>query len=228
MVNNHLCRNLAPKAWPISIKETKWTIKPSSGPHAIQECIPVGLLLRNTLKLIKTARETRNILQRKLVKVNNKIVHDQKSPLGLFDIIEIENEKPRRLLLDENNKFILVEAKHPNIKPSKVIGKRIMKNKKIQINFSDGKNLILDKDNYSVNDTVLFDLKTNKPLKTLKFEKNAKVYLTGGKHKGLTGTLEETKIQSSKTKFDKISFKHEKKLYETQKDYAFVIDEEII
>src|SRR3989344_6597194 len=228
MVNNHLPRNLAPKNWPISIKKTKWTIHPSSGPHAIQECIPLGLLIRNILKLTHTSRETKNILCKKFVKVNNKIVHEQKFPLGLFDIIEIENEKPGRLLLDEKNKFILVESKHPNIKPSKVIGKRIMKNKKIQVNFSDGRNLILDKDSYNVNDTVLFDLKTNTPIKTLKFEKNAKIYLTNGKHKGLTGILEETKIQSSRTKFDKISFKHEKKLYETQKDYAFVISEEII
>ena len=228
MVNNHLCRNLAPKNWPISIKKTKWTIKPSAGPHNIQDCIPVGLLLRDSLKLVQTARETRIILQKKFVKINNKIIHDQKYPLGLFDIIEIENQKPKRLMLDDNNKFILVDTKHSNVKPSKVIGKKILNNKKIQINFSDGRNLILDKDAYNVNDTVLFDLKTNKPLKTLKFEKNAKVYLTGGKHKGLNGTLEETKIISSRTKFDKISFKHDNKLYETQKKYAFVINEEII
>jgi small subunit ribosomal protein S4e len=228
MVKNHLSRFVAPKTWPISVKKTKWTVRPISGPHKLKSCLPIALILREMLKVTNNLRETKNILHRKLVKIDRKTINEYKYPVGILDVIEVENSPPKRLVLDEQGKFKLIDVKDTSLKPLKIINKKLLKNKKLQLNFSDGRNLIIDKDNYKVNDTVIFDLEKKKITKTLKFEKGAKVYLIGGKHAGLIGTLNETQVTSSKTKQEKITFDYEKKTYETLREYAYVVEENMV
>ena len=56
----------------------------------------------------------------------------------------------------------------------------------------------------------------NPLLKRLKFDKGSLIYLTGGRHISELGVIESIKDK-------KITFKLHNKVFETSKDYAFVI-----
>ena len=88
---------------------------------------------------------------------------------------------------------------------------------KVQLNLYDGKNVTVDKDDYKVGDSVIFSLNDKKISKHLKLHKKAAVFLTGGRHIGQTGHVEDIVK-------DKIIYKDAKgELAETSKQYAFVI-----
>jgi len=118
---------------------------------------------------------------------------------------------------------IPITKEDSNSKPCKIIGKTIIKKGKLQLNLYNGKNTIVDKDSYKVGDSVILSEKAIK--KHLKLEKGALVYLTEGKHKGVTGTLDELQHFQGLTK-DRVILKVNNKKIITRKDYAFVINKE--
>ena len=102
------------------------------------------------------------------------------------------------------------------MKPFKIIGKTITK-RKLQLNFFDGSNILVDKDSYKVGDTLLLSLPEKKIAKHLKLDKKSTIFLTGGKHIGETGNVEDI-IEN------RIIYKNtDGNLIETSKKYAFVI-----
>jgi len=58
----HLRRIAAPKTWPIPRKGTYWIAKPIPGPHKMELSMPLALWIRDYLKLGKTMREVKYIL----------------------------------------------------------------------------------------------------------------------------------------------------------------------
>jgi small subunit ribosomal protein S4e len=114
--------------------------------------------------------------------------------------------------------FIELKKEEMYKKPAKIIGKRIIKGGKSQINLYDGKNLIMnskDAKPISVGDTLIINLKENKIENHIKLEKGALVFVVGGKHQG-----EKGKIISID---GKIIVKNEKE-FEVAKQNIFVIE----
>ena len=58
----HLKRFKSPEHWPIHPKEDTWTVKPSAGPHAIEESLPLLIVVRDILKVADNAREAKIII----------------------------------------------------------------------------------------------------------------------------------------------------------------------
>ncbi|MEM4245407.1 MAG: 30S ribosomal protein S4e [Candidatus Nanoarchaeia archaeon] len=230
MVKRHLKRLIAPKGWPIKRKEHKWIIRPNPGPHALSKSVPLNLVIKNMLKYAKTTREVKLILNQRKVLINKVARTDQKFPVGIMDIVEIpEINEHYRMVYNKQGKFILIriDDEEARFKPVKIINKKTLKGKKTQLNLNDGTNMIVDKDVYKVNDTIIMDLtKESKERikKHLKFEKGAKVYLTDGKHIGKTGYIEE--IQNL-FQNQMVTFKSYKETYQTSKEYTLVIDDSI-
>lgn len=227
MVKKHLARLAAPKSWPIERKKTKWVTRPNPSPHKLHDCIPLNLVIKELLNHAKTTREVKKILNKNKILVNKIARKNPKFPLGIMDVLEIpETNEYYRLFYNKKGKFILhkITKEEANLKPAKIIKKTILKKGKIQINFNDGRNLLVDKNDYKTNDVLLFEL-PNKIKAHLKFEKGALILLTKGKHIGSVGILENIqKFQSSKQ--NKITFRIDKKLFETSENYAFVIGKE--
>jgi len=147
-----------------------------------------------------------------------------------MDVIQVPELKEQyRVVYNPQGKLklIAISAEEAKLKPCKITNKKTLKGKRTQLNFKDGSNMIVDKDSYKVNDTLILDLTKEKKdgiKKHLKFEKGATVYLTDGKHVGTTGVIEEIKnTYQNQT----IIFKTEKETYKTSKDFALVIDESI-
>lgn len=227
MVKRHLTRLRAPLAWPLRRKKgVKWITRPHPGPHPLKRCISLNLLLKMLLKYSKTTNESKKILNEGKVLVDKKIRKDHKFPVGLMDVIEIPlTNECFRVLFNKKGKFILhkIQKEEAKLKPSKIIGKKILRGNKIQLNFYDGRNMLVDKNDYKVNDTIILDISKDHQIKKhLKFEKGALVYLIEGKHKGVSGTIEDIKpVFGNPT----IVVKSKNKTFATSRDFAFVLDD---
>jgi len=183
----HLKRNSMPRTWPLKRKGTKYVAIPSSG---LSKSIPLVVVLRDILDLAKTRREAKKLINQKKVKVNLKIVRDENFPLSLFDILSLENKNLKLIL--ENKKFNIIEVKGKETEEKivKVIGKKVLKGNKIQVNLSDGRNY-LTKEKIKTGDSVVLNFKENKISEILPFKDNSKVVFIAGKHLGETGTIDK-------------------------------------
>lgn len=218
MVKNHLKRHASPTSWAILRKENKYILKPRPGPHPRKLGMPLTLLLKKQ-ELANTTKEVKKLLNIKNILVDGSRKKDHKLPIGLMDIIEVKEEnKFYKILIDTKGRLTINEISQAESKEKtcKVIGKTKLKGKKTQLNLYDGKNILITKDEYKVGDSVLLSLPDKKIKKVLKLENGASAILTGGKHIGSQGTIEEINGK-------KIIFQSKENKFETLKEYAFVV-----
>ena len=186
----YLKRQSAPRSWPITRKGTAYVVRPMSDLN--NEGIPLLIALREMLKITRNRNEAKKVLRLGEIKVNGKIVFDERRALRLFDIITISAlGKSYKVSLNEKAKFELIEVngKEAEIKVVRVINKKTLKKKKTQLNFSDGSNVISNM-KCNVNDSVVIDFKGNKPEKCLELKEKARVLVIGGKHTGAYGMID--------------------------------------
>lgn len=187
-------------------------------------------MVKEMLHYASTTREVRYILNSKSIFVNKKPVSDSHLGIGFMDIIEIpESKEVYRMTINKDGKFELIELKKDleNLKPSKIIGKKILKGKKIQLNLIDSRNLLVDKDVYKTGDTVVLDISKSSIHDHLKLEKGCEVFLLGGKHMGAYGKVTEI-IQEKNLNEDRVLVKTKDSQFETLKKYVFVIENKFI
>ncbi len=202
---SHLKRHAVPKEWPIARKGTTFVVKNTS------KGVPILIVLRDMLKITQNRREVKKAIHMKHLMISNKLVNDEKKCLELFDILTIiPSKKNYRIILSEKGKYDLEEIseKDAKIKIAKIIEKKSLKNKKIQLNLGDGRNYISDI-KCEVNDSVIIDLEKKKISKHIPLKEKSPVLVIGGKHAGLKGTIEkiipELKMAEVKTKEDKFN-----------------------
>ena len=221
----HVKRLSAPKSWKLKRKENTFMIKPSPGPQKYEHALALTTVLRDMLKEVRTTRESKKLLGEGGITINGRIRKDHRFPLGIFAVIGMPALNEYYIMLYDNTghlhlqKISKEEASH---KVVKIIGKKMLPGKKLQINLFDGRNLLADKGDYVVGDTLVLSAE-NKVKKHLKFEKGAVIYLIGGKHKGTTGTLEEIKPMEG-IQPDRIIFKTKDRKIETLQEYAYIIE----
>jgi len=183
------------------------------------------------LKYADTTREVRYIINEKTISIDKKNVRDPKFAVGFMDIIDIPQTKESyRVIINEEGEFELVPLKKEldSLKPCKIIGKTILKGAKIQLNLSDGRNMIAEKgETYRVGDTLVIDISKNKITEHLKLDKGSEVFLSGGKHRGLRGKIVDIILEKNTIR-DRILVKTKKGEFETLKEYAFAIDNKFL
>lgn len=218
-MGDHLKRLAAPRTWQIRRKKFTFVTKPVPGPHDKQTGISLGTILKETLNYAVTNREAKKILNANEIKVDGKMRKDLRFPVGVFDTIEFSSTNEHyRIVISKKGiiELIKIGKEEASIKPCKIIGKTMVKGK-IQLNLFDGNNISAGSGSYKVGDTLLLSVPDRKIAKHLKLDKKASIFLTGGKHIGETGNVEDV-IE------DKIIYKNsEGDLIETSRKYAFVI-----
>ena len=133
MVKRHLKRLNVPKNWGTSKKGLKYILRPIAGPHTTKTSMPLGVIMRDMLGHVNTMREARNILQNRNILINGIRRKEPKFPVGLFDVIEIQETKEYfRIILDEKGKISLLKTDKSDseVRLCRVIGKRKLKGKK--------------------------------------------------------------------------------------------------
>ena len=189
----HLKRLSAPKAWPIKRKQTVWITRQNAGPHTSKTSISLNTVFKDLLNYTKTTRETKKILNEGKISVNQKPRKNIRFPLGGLDVLSLPTGENFRLLYNNIGKFILkpIKKEEAEILLYQIKNKTILKSKKIQLNLRDGTNLLVQKDEYSVGDTLVIE--KGKIKSHIKFDDSSIVYVIGGKHIGNVGELKESK-----------------------------------
>ncbi len=179
----HLKRQKVPKNWPIERKGTAYIVRPNAN---ISNGIPILVALRDILKLAQNRKEVKKVIHDKNLLLNGSLVKDEKNSISLFDTLTIvPSNESYKLSLSEKGKFQIekINVGEEIHKIAKVINKRTLKGKKIQLNLSDGRNFLSDI-KCNVNDSVLIDLKKKKIEKCLPLKEKGEVLVFAGKHAG--------------------------------------------
>ncbi|PIN98702.1 MAG: 30S ribosomal protein S4e [Candidatus Diapherotrites archaeon CG10_big_fil_rev_8_21_14_0_10_31_34] len=207
-------------------KENTFTIKLKSGPHNFTQSIPLGFLIRDILKIATNKKEVKKILNAGKVKVDGKIRKELKFPIGLFDLISIEDIKENyRIVLDSKGrlKTINTEEKKP-VKLCKITGKKVNGKKEIQLNTNDGRTFIEKETELKIGDSIKISLPDQKILEKIPEKKGNFVYITGGSHTGTQAQIEEI-LQGTINRVKTVKLKTKEKEFKTTETNVFVIGE---
>ena len=186
----HLKRQEVPKNWPIYRKGTKYIVRPE---FDAQRGVPFLIVLRDMLKVVQNRKEAKRVIHLRQVLMNNKQISDEKNSVTLFDTVTIlPSKKHYRMDLLDGGKFSLTEIKdsEANHKIVKLINKKVLTGKKVQLNFEDGMNFISDM-KCNVNDSVLVNFKEKKVEKCIPLNEGSEVFVFSGKHSGKSGFLKK-------------------------------------
>ena len=219
MVKNHLSRLTSPVSWPNSRKGVKFILRPDAGAHSLRESMSLDLVLRSLLKYVRTAKEVRKVLHESNVVVNGKVRRDPSIPIGVMDVISVPKlKKSYRVSFTTKGKFSLVELdeKEAGVRSARILDKTLLKKGIMQVNFSDGSNIRVEKDSYKVGDTLLLSLTDGKVMEHLPLKEGAKLFITGGSQVGRVALLESIKDRQIMIKIGEESF-------ETALRFAFVV-----
>lgn len=199
----HIKRADMEKFWPIPKKGTKYLAVPS---HNNSESLPLIVVLRDVLKIVRNSKELQRALHEKKILVNHKNVHEVNYPVSIFDIISIPDMKKNykaKLSLKKKMEFEEVKDKESLLKIFKILNKKSLDKGRTQINLMHGRNII-SQEKIETGDSVLLNLKDNKIVKVLKLEKGNNAFVIKGKHAGSSGKIEEI-VERGGKKIAKIS-----------------------
>ena len=219
MVKNHLKRNTATKKWVLLRKDNKFVLRSTPGKHALSESMPLGYFLKRE-GLANTTREAKKLLLLNNVFIDKKKIKEVKCPVGFMDVVSV-GDKSYRCLFDDKGRinFIEIDSKESDKKVCKILGKNKIKGGKIQVNLSDGRNVLVEKDDFKVGDSLVIELPSQKIIKRLPFKENASIVLIGGKYASKNGFVQKILDHH-------IFFKDENNNeFSTLKDYAFIVGE---
>mmetsp|Transcript_37358 Transcript_37358/g.89858 ORF Transcript_37358/g.89858 Transcript_37358/m.89858 type:complete len:261 (+) Transcript_37358:84-866(+) len=188
----HMKRITAPKRWYLGKLGGVWAPKPSNGPHAPRESLPLSILLRNKLKYALNYKEVQLITMQRLIKVDHKVRTDVNWPCGFMDIVQIEKTKENfRLLFDTKGRFAIHKV-HTDEAAYKLC--RVDKHWKgfkgvYHITTHDRRCLRFVDPRIREHDTVRIDLATGEILDHIKFEVGNVCMIKGGNNIGRVGTI---------------------------------------
>ncbi len=176
-----------------------------AGPHPKKKSITLSYILRDMLRYAGTAKEVRRILNDGHVLVDKKVRRDPNYGVGLMDVVELPEVKKRFIVLPEKKKMVLKEIKKKDtgIKLCKIVGKKVVRAGRIQLNLHDGSNIIVDKKDrkdYRTRDTVVLKLPERKIKDLVKFREGNTAMVVDGVHAGEIGRIDEVMPGSRKHK----------------------------
>lgn len=217
---SYLKRYAAPRSWTLLRKENAYIVNPAPGAHPKERSVPLSLLLKQ-LGHASTTKEARLIMRKSLVLVDGRRITDHHFSVGLMDIVSLVGANEHyRVLIDDKARITLhkITEKETKSKPCRVLGKRVVKGGKLQLNVSGGRNILTDNKDIKTGDTVIIGLPKQTVTDTLTLEKGATILLTAGRHAGTVGTVEEINEKRIRYRVGDTS-------EQTLTDYAFVIPE---
>ncbi|BCU67561.1 30S ribosomal protein S4e [Sulfolobales archaeon HS-7] len=190
-----------------SKKEFKWAVRSSPGTHKKTKSIPLAFFLRDYLKLATNLREAKKIIGSRSILVDGRAIANYKFPLGLFDNISFPKQDLHYRIYPDKIRFLRVEqinAEESVIKYLKLINKTVTVGGNVQLNFDNGYNLQVKREDelskIKTLSTIKYDLSSKKIIDYYPLEENVQAIITGGKNVGFQGTIESIKRAQYKTK----------------------------
>jgi len=183
----YLKRNMVNNSWPIPRKGTKYLASPG---HNQRDSIPLIVAMREVLGLVKNKKELKKAINEKQIKINGKEIKETNYPICLFDILRI-GEKNYKTGLSDKKKFKFEEIgnKEADSRVFKVISRKMLSGKKVQLNLMNGIN-ILSNEKVNIGDSIVYNFKDKKIEKVIAMEKGKSAVAIRGKHTGVKGKIE--------------------------------------
>jgi small subunit ribosomal protein S4e len=232
-----LKRKPAPKFWPIPRKEFAWAVKPSPGPHSLENCLPLAIVLRDILGFAKTRKEAEIIVSRGKVYVDGNIRRKDNFPVGLMDVIAIPEADAFFRVLPSHKGFILhkIAKEETNFKLCRIENKTCVKKGHIQLCLHDGSNIPVkvadpknpQEDVYETLDTLKIGLPDRRIIDHVKVKENVFAIITGGKNIGKYGKIMEIKKAEGEKRRNALVIIEDDKgnSYQTTLNFVFVLGE---
>lgn len=232
-----LKRKPAPRFWPIHRKEFTWVVKPNSGPHSLDKCMPLALMLRDTLRLAETRKEAKTIVSQGRVYVDGNIRTKDDFPIGLMDIVSIPDVGKSFCVLPSYKGLIFreINSEDAKFKLCRIEDKTVVSNGQVQLHLHDGSNILVkiadlknpQEDVYDTLDTVKISLPEKQILEHIKMKEKDFAIITGGKNIGNWGrAVEIEKAEGKKRRNALVTIENEKgNRYQTTLRFVFAIGE---
>ena len=190
-------RSVAPAFWKIPRKKYSFTVTTSPGPHPKNTSYPLAVLIRDVLKLVKTFRETKVVMQEEKIVVDGIVRKNPSFPIGLMDVIEISSiDKSYRMvpLTTSNLQPIVIPSNEKSLKICKVTKKTTVKGGITQIGLHDGRS-ILFKESTDLNcgDSCLIKVPSQEIVEKVRLSPGAISIVIGGSRVGEIGKIKEIK-----------------------------------
>ncbi|MCI4373870.1 MAG: 30S ribosomal protein S4e [Thermoplasmata archaeon] len=219
-----LKRRAAPRAWTVPRKGTKWIKRPSPGPHAQDQSIPLLLVLRDLRHIVRSAREASLLLRTGAVRIDGKVSKDLDRGLGLMDTLSFAAplDAHFRMVKDRRGKLVLISipSTEAGLKVARVRFKHTVPTGKVEVTLHDGRNLLLPATTpYRVGDSVKIEVPTQKVVDHLKLAPGALAFVAGGSHVGQIARVEKVEVRNS----SQPNLVHFAEGFSTIKDYVFVV-----
>jgi small subunit ribosomal protein S4e len=230
-MSEHLKRLNAPDSWRITKKTTTFIAKTAPGPHNAN-AMPIGVWLRDTMGLARTAKEVKQILKQKDVLINGRPCRNPKMGIGIFDIIALPRiGKYYRMLRDVKgrHKTVEIDAEAAQTRLCKIENKTTISGGRVQLNLRYGANILAD-NTYKPNDSIVISLKPEDRFKILDhfpFATGNMVMIIGGRHSGKVARIVEI-VKTSGSVSNRITLEDEqtKTRFETITPYIYMIGRE--
>lgn len=161
--------------------------------------MPVNLIVRDVLGRAQSAREVRFIVHNELIKVDGRVCKDTRRGVGLMDVLSLGDEH-FRCMLDANGRlrYVKISAEEASWKLVRIEGKTTLKGGKTQLNFHDGRNMLVDNPKeFNTGDSIKLSLPDQEVLEHIKFEDGVRCYLIGGTHVGETASMKDRIVKRS-------------------------------
>ena len=188
-----------PKEWPLTRKGKKYVVVSRQ-----RKGIPLLIVLRDMLKLGRTRKEIKKILNEGNIAVNGKTRKDERFSLLVFDTLAIKKINKNYRIILSKRKFQAEEIKEKDAlkRICRINGKKIIGKNKIQLNLDNGENILYN-EKVRIGDSIVIDLNEKKIIRILPVQKNAKVFISVGKHKGESGVIKDIKEKTAIIESDK-------------------------
>lgn len=232
-----LKRKPAPRFWPIHRKEFVWIVKPSPGPHSLQKCLPLAVVLRDILGFAQTRKEAKTIVSQGKIYVDGKVKCEDNFPVSIMDVISISDaDKCFRILPFKKGLTLHPIGKEEALfKLCRIENKTVAKNGHMQLNLHDGSNILVkvadpknpQEDVYNTLDSIKISLPEKQILEHVKMKKNDFAIITSGKNVGKYGKIVEVESAEGKKRRNALVIIEDEKgnRYQTILNFVFAIGE---
>jgi small subunit ribosomal protein S4e len=186
-------RQMAPTFWSIRRKKGRFVLRVKPGAHSKRRAYPLGIILRDVLKIANTMHEAERIVNGGKIKVDGIIRRDVNFGVGLMDIVELASIGQAYRFVPKDSRLLVPVSVNDDEKFKKLLkitSKVAIKGNKVQYGFHDGKTVISDQ-KMRVGDTCVVQLPESKINEHIEFERGSVVLVTSGENAGSVGKVED-------------------------------------
>src|SRR5919198_1658921 len=137
--STRLKRQMAPTFWNIQRKEGRFILQVKPGPHSKRKAYPLGIVLRDILKVAHTMAEASRIVTSGKIKVDGVVRSSVNFAVGAMDIVELASTgQAYRFVPRQSRLLVPISVTDDNEKLVKLIkttSKIVTKGGRIQYGF---------------------------------------------------------------------------------------------